>query len=737
MRHLLALLASVIAAVALWAARAPEALAQEGPATLVADRVEVLADDRLVAEGSVEVYHGVRRLTAPRIVYDRALGRIFIEGPAVLTEGDAMTLVASEADLDDRLRSGILRGAELTLSRALRIRADEAERARLDGLTRTRLSRAAASSCRVCDDGPPLWEIRARTVDHDTLSRRLYFRDAQLRVAGVPILWMPYLSVPDPTLKRAPGLLRPRFLITTAGGAGLEFGYFQPLGRSRDLTLYPFVGDTGAQRLRLRYREAFAWGMLNIDGALARKDATSGVQGYAELTTGAPLPRGFKLDLAARATGQGAILRDWGISDAERLEVESTLSRTNRLGTTSARVLSWRSTRTGPSGIERDRGLVLGTGSELRRWLRLPGDAGRIDAALQANFDRSDAQSSGTTSLARAGLALGWRADRVLPLGILAAASVRVDADAYRVQPVADPTFSVSRLRPAALAELRWPFRRAGEGHVDLLEPVVQVVVAPRIDEAGVPNRDSLVPELDRGNLLSFSRYPGVDRRESGNRVQFGLGLTRRAASGASREMVLGGIVRPGADALFAPEPGAAGWSGEWLVAARLDGADGRTVSGRVVLDAQGAPARSDLGLTQSLRDLDLSTSWTWAAADPDSPDVRLRTDISNLSAQITARLGPHLRADASGYFDVAAGEPTVGRLALAYINECLRADLSFDTRFTAAEGLLESSEIAFSFELLGFGGSPAGPLRACRPPRGADGDVMAATVDRGADFMR
>ena len=155
---------------------------------------------------------------------------------------------------------------------------------------------------------------------------------------------------------------------------------------------------------------------------------------------------------------------------------------------------------------------------------------------------------------------------------------MRLDADAYRVQPVADPTFSVSRLRPAALAELRWPFGRAGEGHVDLLEPVVQVVVAPRIDEAGVPNRDSLVPELDRGNLVSFSRYPGVDRRESGNRVQFGLGLTRRAASGASREVVLGGIVRPGADALFAPEPGAAGWSGEWLVAARLDGADGRTV---------------------------------------------------------------------------------------------------------------------------------------------------------------
>ena len=741
MRRFAPRLAALLVAVALWAATAHAPAAQEGPATLIADRVEVLGDDRLVAEGSVEVYHGVRRLTAPRIVYDRAAGRIFIEGPAILTEGDAMTLVASEADLDDRLRSGILRGAELTLSRALRIRAEVAERERLDGLTRTRLSRAAASSCRVCDDGPPLWEIRARRVDHDTQSRRLYFRNAQLRVAGVPVLWMPYLSIPDPTLRRAPGLLRPRFMITTAGGAGLEFGYFQPIGRSRDLTLYPFIGDTGTQRLRMRYREALPWGMLNIDGALARARATPGVRGYAELKTGAPLPRGFRLEVAARAIGQGAILRDWGISDAERLEVESTLSRTNRLGTSSARILSWRATRDGATGTTRDSGLVLGTGSELRRWLRLPGEAGRIDAGLQINFDRADTQSSGTTSLARTGLAIGWRADRVLPLGFLAAASVRLDADAYRVQPVTDPTFNVSRLRPAALAELRWPLLRRGSGHVDVLEPVVQVVFAPRIDEAGVPNRDSLVPELDRGNLLSFSRYPGVDRRESGNRAQFGLGLTRRLESGSSREMVVGGIVRPRADALFAPASAETGWNGEWLVAARLDGADGRTLSGRVVLDAAGAPARSDIGLTQSLRDLDLSTSWTWAAADPDSPDLRLRTDISNLSAQLTARLGRHLRADASGYFDVVAGKATVGRLALAYINECLRADLSFDTRFTATEGLLESSEVAFSFELLGFGGSPAGPLRACRTPAGAaraaDGDVMGAIIDRRTDFMR
>jgi hypothetical protein len=39
---------------------------------------------------------------------------------------------------------------------------------------------------------------------------------------------------------------------------------------------------------------------------------------------------------------------------------------------------------------------------------------------------------------------------------------------------------------------------------------------------------------------------------------------------------------------------------------------------------------------------------------------------------------------------------------------------------------LLESSEIAFSFELLGFGGSLGGPVRACR-------DAGSVTMDGAA----
>ena len=67
----------------------------------------------------------------------------------------------------------------------------------------TTLTRARASSCRVCSaDDTPLWEIRARRVVHDTAAQLVYFEGAQLRFGGVPVIWVPSepfaLAMPPP-----------------------------------------------------------------------------------------------------------------------------------------------------------------------------------------------------------------------------------------------------------------------------------------------------------------------------------------------------------------------------------------------------------------------------------------------------------------------------------------------------------------------------------------------------------
>jgi LPS-assembly protein len=71
-----------------WLAGALAATAQTDTATepllasLVADRVSVDAERRLIAEGNVEVFYDGARLTASRITYDRAANEVLIDGPS-------------------------------------------------------------------------------------------------------------------------------------------------------------------------------------------------------------------------------------------------------------------------------------------------------------------------------------------------------------------------------------------------------------------------------------------------------------------------------------------------------------------------------------------------------------------------------------------------------------------------------------------------------------------------------
>ncbi len=118
-----------------------------------------------------------------------------ITGPIRMVDASGNTVIlADSAALDRDLRNGILNGARLVLARELQLAANRI--ARQEGRY-TVLDRVVASSCQICATNPtPLWEIRARRVTHDSLTRQLYFEHAQFRAMGVPLAWLPALRSP-------------------------------------------------------------------------------------------------------------------------------------------------------------------------------------------------------------------------------------------------------------------------------------------------------------------------------------------------------------------------------------------------------------------------------------------------------------------------------------------------------------------------------------------------------------
>ena len=75
---------------------------------------------------------------------------------------------------------------------------------RIDGIT-AELRGVAATSCISCDTRPPLWQIRASAVRHNKLQRSVHFKNAQVHMADIPILYLRRLRIRDPSLKHTAG----------------------------------------------------------------------------------------------------------------------------------------------------------------------------------------------------------------------------------------------------------------------------------------------------------------------------------------------------------------------------------------------------------------------------------------------------------------------------------------------------------------------------------------------------
>jgi LPS-assembly protein len=690
----------------------------QAPASLVADSLAISGDDVLVADGNVEVFYDGRRLRAARVTYDGPADRLQIEGPIVLTDDSGSFVLASSADLSADLTEGVLRSARLVLNRQLQLATSEMQRI---GGRYTRLGRTVASSCKVCaGDGAPLWEIRARRVVHDTEERQIYFDRAQLRIAGVPVALIPRLRMPDPTLKRATGVLIPQMRSTSGLGTGLSIPYFIRLGDHRDLTLLPYVSSKSGRTMGLRYRQAFATGSIELNGAVSRDRIRPGeTRGYAFLQGAFDLPRGFGLTLRAEAVSDPGYLLDYGITDRDRLQSEIAVTRTRRDEWIGARLLHFKSIRDGdvnsrlPSVIgdltwqRRFRpGLVGGTAG-----LTFQTHAHYRAATLDLDSD-SDGISDGRDQ-ARATIRADWRRDAVVGPGLQLALLAEAAADLYSITQDAAVGGTEARLSGGVGVELRWPLVRVdGDGATQVLEPVVQLLWSPD-SIRGVPNEDSVLAEFDEGNLFSTRRFPGNDGVERGARANIGLTWTRISPSGATLSLGFGRILRDHDEQGFSAASGLSGTTSDWLAALRYAPRPGLSLTGRAVID-------DDLGLTKGEMRLDLdrpnyalSSSYVWMRADTiegrDTPINELLLDGRyDLTETWTTRFATR--------YDFEANRAASAGLGLAWRNECMKVDLSLSRRFTSSTSVEPRTDWGLSVELLGFGGgSGPGPARACR----------------------
>ena len=244
---------------------------QERNAPVVFQADEVQYDEQLgltVARGHVEISQGGEILLADTISYNQRTDTVTASGHVSLLAPTGEIAFADFMELRDSMNNAFAQNVRMLLADRSRLAANTARRTNGN---RFELRRGVYSPCDLCRDNPsapPAWQMRAREISDDKEYKLIEFRDVVMEIDGWPIFYAPYLSQPEPGVKRASGFLMPSFGNSNTTGFHFGLPYYWAISPDKDLTLSPRYYSRAGPLMAAEYRQRFGNGVLDAIGSL-------------------------------------------------------------------------------------------------------------------------------------------------------------------------------------------------------------------------------------------------------------------------------------------------------------------------------------------------------------------------------------------------------------------------------------------------------------------------------------
>jgi LPS-assembly protein len=656
---------------------------------LRADSVEYDGEAKSVsAIGHVEIDDQGRILLADRVTYDEDDDKVTASGHVSLTDERGNVAFMDHVVLTDHMRNGALEGFGALIGKNGRLAAASAQRV---GGTMVIANRAVYSPCEICNEPgkrTPLWQVKSERVVYDQTRHKVRFKNASLEAFGVPVLYSPYLSLPDPTVRYASGFLTPDIGNSTKFGYFARLPFYLSLSPSRDMTITPMISSLGGNALEGEYRQRWdnsgmwlqASVAYNSDGGLG--GTNTGAQFYDHIfgsgrfDMGGNWYSGFDLQL----TNNDAYMRFYDISFLDRLTssafVENLFGR-SRLALTGYFFQGLRAT---------DATSAIPVAAPFLEYSFIPS---HDVAGGQLRFDLNGialSRGSGINQQRMSG-ELRWRLPMVGLAGQLWTLTADVRGDGYRLEtPTATATLPkgqslVGRAVPYLSLDWRWPFlAQGGGGRSYILEPIAQFVAQPY---GGNPrelrNEDSTAFEFSDTNLFSVNQLPGYDLVESGPRANIGLNA-EALFPGGEVQAVVGQTFR------LKPDPVLSGFAGQTGTASDVVGRFSvkfphLSINDRLDFDRKdGSVNRHEVYVTGSYNQSSLQLAYVQL---PASATLGLPSR-EELTGQADLNIWNSWHVFAAARRDLLSNQFIDTEYGLGYEDECLGISLAYRQRYTS-----------------------------------------------------
>jgi len=667
----------------------------------------------ITAHGQVEIAQGGRVLRADSVSYNQKAERVLASGNVSVLEPTGDVLFAEFFELDTQLKNGFTQRIRILMRDNARFAANEGRRA--DG-NRLVLRRAVYSPCEICRDDPkrPLkWQVKADRIIHDEAERTIEYRDAILEVYDVPVAYLPFLSHPDPTVRRKSGFTTPDYSHSSVLGYRIDLPYFIELGPDKDLTLKPILTSRDGPIAFAQYRQVLDRGQAEIAGSLTevaqrneKNDRIVGEEirghvigkGFADLNSTDRI--GFRLERSTDDT----YLRRYNFSSENNLISRAYAERLDGRTYLAANAYAFQSLRSdddpGQSPIVAPMLEYSHVGDPDRHGAR------KGFAASAVALSRADGRDT-----RRATTTIDWQLPYISEAGEIHTLRASLRGDAYHVsggqrikgQTANEPDGAIGRLVPEIHYDWRLPMVRAEGTARQVVEPIGQLIASPNPrNTRKIPNEDSVSFEFDDTSLFSANRFPGTDRIEGGPRANYGIKGSVYGDSGGYSSILIGQSHRLQDDGTFVAGSGLERNRSDLVGAIRIVPTDRLQFTHRLRIDRDdGELRRHESYLTVGPKDFRVYLGYASLEKDLQTSGLDAREEFF---ASAQARIAEYWKITAQTRQDLQNDTAIKNAISFVYTDECVTLSFGIARDYTRDRDVVPGTTINFRIKLKNLG---------------------------------
>ena len=533
------------------------------------DKVDFLAENVaydetnqiITASGQVEIAQQGKIIKANQVIYNLPKDTVEAVGDVVMMDANGDVHFAERAELQRTMKDGYIKKLRSLLADGSRITADEGTKTG-DKTVMKNASYTACEECKAHPERPVLWEIVADKVTHNKNEHEIEYKNAKFEIKGVPVLYTPYFSHSDGTIKQKSGFLMPKLSLNSQLGFGVTSKYYWGISPSEDASIGARVFSKNNPQLLGEYRKRFENAEISFDSSLTYNEDTEKTRGHLFGEGLWDINDKWRAGFENQLTSDDKYLREYDVTSDNVLQNQIYAERFDNRDYFVARAFAFQDVRVSDRSVDQPNILPEMQANFMGDPNGTLGGRWNVDLSSLNLLRKGNGQD-----VFRNSIEASWERKDILPIGLVNNFMISSRGDSYFVSDRDELSIvggegeaTAYRFYPVVHDVLSYPLSKNMGTSTVVVEPTVAMTASTRTkNKTDIPNEDSQDVQIDALNIFSANRFPGLDRVEDGSHVTYGARTGVYKDDGSKGEIFLGQSYR--LDSYANPFPDGSGLS--------------------------------------------------------------------------------------------------------------------------------------------------------------------------------